>query len=164
MKYTIKDLAEGKCAVKNDGTLGELREVLRLAFPSDKCIPNGDCDNYKRHDTDHAYWTHLRLMDTDLPTQSVKDFLKIHKIAEKIISDYENCNDKALERVFNPQKYYDNTNGSLYKIATDLNLNHWEFDIFKRLVRCRKKEQFKQDLQKIKDTIDIYIKEYDRDL
>ena len=66
--------------------------------------------------------------------------------------------------VFNPQPHYDNSKGSLYKVASDLELNHWEFDIFKRLVRCRKKNQFKQDLEKIKDTIDIYIKEYDRDL
>ena len=61
---------------------------------------------------------------------------------------------------FNPQPHYNNENGSLYKIATDLGLNHWEFDIFKRLVRCRKKNQFKEDLQKIKDTIDIYLNEY----
>ncbi|MDV3882885.1 hypothetical protein CMU04_06080 [Elizabethkingia anophelis] len=60
-----------------------------------------------------------------------------------------------------PQPHYDNSNGSLYKLATELNLNHWEFDILKRLVRCRKKGQFKQDLQKIKDTIDIYLNEYD---
>lgn len=66
-----------------------------------------------------------------------------------------------VKEVFNPQPHYDNSKGSLYKVATDLNLNHWEFDIFKRLVRCRKKGQFKQDLQKIKDTIDIYIKEYE---
>ena len=58
------------------------------------------------------------------------------------------------------QAHYNNENGSLYKIATDLGLNHWEFDIFKRLVRCRKKNQFKEDLQKIKDTIDIYLNEY----
>lgn len=31
--YTIQDLADGKCAVKNDGTLGELEVVLRKAFP-----------------------------------------------------------------------------------------------------------------------------------
>lgn len=64
---------------------------------------------------------------------------------------------------FNPQPHYNNENGSLYKIATDLGLNHWEFDIFKRLVRCRKKNQFKEDLQKIKDTIDIYLNEYSKD-
>lgn len=59
-----------------------------------------------------------------------------------------------------PQSHYDNTNGSLYKIATDLGLNHWEFDLFKRLVRCRKKGEFEKDLQKIKDTCDIYLREY----
>lgn len=59
-----------------------------------------------------------------------------------------------------PQRHYDNTNGSLYQLASRLDLNHWEFDILKRLVRCRKKGQFEQDLQKIKDTVDIYLQEY----
>jgi len=65
------------------------------------------------------------------------------------------------EDIFNPQKHYDNTKGSLYKLAEQLELNHWEFDILKRLVRCRKKGQFVADLQKIKDTIDIYFFEYE---
>lgn len=73
-------------------------------------------------------------------------------------------NEPKMKETFNPQPHYDNSKGSLYKVATDLNLNHWEFDIFKRLVRCRKKGQFKQDLQKIKDTIDIYIDEYDMNI
>lgn len=64
------------------------------------------------------------------------------------------------EEIFNPQKHYDNSKGSLYKLADELNLNHWEFDILKRLVRCRKKGQLVEDLNKIKDTIDIYILEY----
>lgn len=63
-------------------------------------------------------------------------------------------------KTFNPQQHYDNSKGSLYKMAEELKLNHWEFDIFKRLVRCRKKGQFEEDLQKIKDTIDIYLSEY----
>lgn len=67
---------------------------------------------------------------------------------------------ESPNEVFNPQTHYSNENGSLYKIANDLGLNHWEFDIFKRLVRCRKKNQFKEDLQKIKDTVDIYLNEY----
>ena len=60
----------------------------------------------------------------------------------------------------NPQKHYNNDNGSLYLLAEKLNLNHWEFDIFKRLVRCRKKGQFEQDIKKIKDTCDIYLSEH----
>ncbi|MCL1656837.1 hypothetical protein M2T79_09525 [Elizabethkingia miricola] len=63
-----------------------------------------------------------------------------------------------------PQPHYDNSEKSfrsLMELGQKLELNHYEQDILKRLVRCRKKGQFKQDLQKIKDTIDIYIKEYD---
>lgn len=33
-KFTIKDLAEGKCAVRNDGTVEELNKVLKAAFPN----------------------------------------------------------------------------------------------------------------------------------
>ena len=56
--------------------------------------------------------------------------------------------------------HYNNKNGSLYKLASDLNLNAYEFDILKRIARCRKKGQFEQDLQKIKDTVDLYLKEH----
>lgn len=74
---------------------------------------------------------------------------------------YENDTIKLSENeTFNPQAHYDNSSGSLFKIAEELGLNHWEFDIFKRLVRCRKKNQFEQDLQKIKDTVDIYMTEF----
>ena len=56
--------------------------------------------------------------------------------------------------------HYNNEHGSLYKIASDLGLNAYEFDILKRIARCRKKGQFEQDLQKIKDTVDLYLKEH----
>jgi hypothetical protein len=58
-------------------------------------------------------------------------------------------------------KHYDNTNGSLYKFANDRGLNSWEFDIVKRVIRCRKKGNFKEDLEKTKFLIDLYIKEYE---
>jgi hypothetical protein len=57
-------------------------------------------------------------------------------------------------------KYYDNSKGSLYKFAEDHNLNSWEFDIIKRITRCRKKGAFKEDLEKTKVVIDLYLKEY----
>lgn len=58
------------------------------------------------------------------------------------------------------QPHYDNTNGSIYKFCNDQKLNAWEFDIIKRVVRCRKKGLFKEDLQKTKDLIDLYLKEF----
>lgn len=57
------------------------------------------------------------------------------------------------------QKHYTGKD-SLYKFATDWELNAYEFDILKRIVRCRRKGNFKQDLQKTKDVIDIYLKEF----
>ena len=66
----------------------------------------------------------------------------------------------CVEEIHTDQ-HYDNTNGSLYKFAQDHGLNAWEFDIIKRVVRCRKKGQFKEDLEKTKRVIDIYLKEYE---
>lgn len=60
-----------------------------------------------------------------------------------------------------PDQHYDNSNGSLYKFAEDHNLNAYEFDIVKRIVRCRKKGQFKSDLEKTKRVIDIYLSEHE---
>jgi hypothetical protein len=58
-------------------------------------------------------------------------------------------------------KHYDNSKGSLYKFSNDFGLNSWESDIIKRVVRCRKKGNFKEDLEKTKFLIDLYLKEYE---
>jgi hypothetical protein len=57
--------------------------------------------------------------------------------------------------------HYDNSKGSLYKFANEQGLNSWEFDIIKRVIRCRKKGNFKEDLEKTKFLIDLYLKEYE---
>ena len=56
--------------------------------------------------------------------------------------------------------HYDNSNGSLYLFAEQNELNAWEFDVIKRIVRCRKKGQFQEDLQKTVRVIELYLKEY----
>ena len=55
--------------------------------------------------------------------------------------------------------HYDNTNGSLYLFANQHELNAYEFDAIKRLVRCRKKGQFREDLEKTIRVIELYLKE-----
>jgi len=57
-------------------------------------------------------------------------------------------------------KHYNNDNGSLYLFAEQHALNAWEFDIVKRIVRSRKKGNFKEDLEKTKIVIDLYLKEF----
>ena len=70
----IKQLREGTIALKNDGTLEELREVLKYAFPNDDTKSNGNRKYYFKHDADENIW--MWGEKTDLPTHSVKEFLK----------------------------------------------------------------------------------------
>jgi len=55
--------------------------------------------------------------------------------------------------------HYNNTNGSIYLFANEHELNAYEFDILKRIVRCRKKGQFREDLEKTIRVIELYLKE-----
>lgn len=57
------------------------------------------------------------------------------------------------------QTHYRGKDSSLYKFAEDWGLNAYEFDMIKRIVRCRHKGTFEQDLKKTKDLIDIYLQE-----
>lgn len=58
-------------------------------------------------------------------------------------------------------KHYDNSKGSIYQFCENQKLNAWESDLIKRIVRCRKKGEFRQDLEKTKHLIDLYLKEYE---
>ena len=78
------------------------------------------------------------------------------EVKEHMMAQHPRTPDEA----FKPDAHYDNSNGSLYKFAQDHGLNAWEFDIIKRITRCRNKGQFKEDLEKTKRVIDLYLKEY----
>ena len=69
----IKQLREGTIALKNDGTLDELNKVLRYTFPNDVPSSKGYCKYYFVSE-DKNYWSFNDT--TDLPTHSVKEFLK----------------------------------------------------------------------------------------
>lgn len=55
--------------------------------------------------------------------------------------------------------HYDNQNGSLYKFAEEKGLNSYEFEIIKRIVRCRKKGEFISDVQKTIKVLELYLQE-----
>ena len=86
--------------------------------------------------------------------EEVKD-----SIVESVINQFKQRSEVETNDLKAPN-HYDNTNGSLYKFANDRGLNPWEFDILKRTIRCRKKGNFKEDLEKTKFLIDLYLKEY----
>lgn len=119
----------------------------------------------RRIDNDKTTITYEKFMELfgyKEKSQEFKNLIEVlnEELTEEAYKETEYEVKYIAEKPKQYQAHYNNENGSLYKIATDLGLNHWEFDVFKRLVRCRKKNQFKEDLQKIKDTIDIYLNEY----
>ena len=61
----------------------------------------------------------------------------------------------------NTPKHYDNSKGTLYKIAQERGWNAYLFDCVKRLERAEKKGNFKEDLEKTIAVIQLYLKEYD---
>lgn len=60
---------------------------------------------------------------------------------------------------FNPQPYYDNSKGSLYKVATERGWNAYLFDTVKRLERGGKKDPLRQEIEKSIDVLKIWLKE-----
>lgn len=72
-KFTIKDLMEGRCAVKNDGSLQDLIKVLTLAFPDD-VQPKGLRPFYFRSRISSERWNSSDTVN--IPSQSVKLFLE----------------------------------------------------------------------------------------
>ena len=73
--------------------------------------------------------------------------------------DCEKTDDDVNSHEVKQDAHYDNTHGSMYKFAEDHGLNTWEFEIIKRIVRCRKKGEFISDIEKTKRVLDLYLKE-----
>ena len=84
----IKQLREGTVAVKNDCTIDELNKVLKYAFPNDYTKSNGNRKYYFKHyDANIWMWGEK----TDLPTHSVKEFLKPLKLTMEQIAEKFNA-------------------------------------------------------------------------
>jgi hypothetical protein len=71
MEATIENLRNGKCAVKNDGTLEELNKVLKAAFPKDGLVVG-----IKSYYSKSGSWSWIGQNYTNIPSFSVKEFLK----------------------------------------------------------------------------------------
>ena len=91
----------------------------------------------------------------------------IEEINEEYPEDWEQVSEEEYikqegelkeSETTNVKHYYKGKN-SLYQFAEEHELNSYEFDIIKRIVRCRFKGNWLDDLEKTKGVIDIYIKE-----
>lgn len=99
----IKQLREGTVAVKNDCTIDELNKVLQYAFPNDYTKSNGNRKYYFKHDDGNIWMWGEK---TDLPTHSVKEFLKPESEYPKVmkvscmpietLKDFKNANERVV--------------------------------------------------------------------
>lgn len=100
--YTIEDVTNGKCAIINDGTIEQLKEVLHTAFPLDRKVIGGNNKIYMASTSNPGFWNSSN--NTDLPTQSVKDFLEpqLQRGDLVYVSDnsIENAVSNKIKRVF----------------------------------------------------------------
>jgi hypothetical protein len=62
------------------------------------------------------------------------------------------------EKITTPP-YYDNTKGSLYKVATDRGWNFYLSDVVKRLERGGKKDPLKQEIEKSIAVLQLWLTE-----
>ena len=82
----------------------------------------------------------------------------INKTAKEIANKLKEMT--YLDETLETPKHYDNSKGTLYKVATERGWNSYLFDIIKRLERAEKKGEFKSDLEKSINVIKLWLKEY----
>ena len=80
--------------------------------------------------------------------------------AEIVNEEGKKQTDIKAKEVLSPQQHYDNSKGSLYKLADELGLNHYEFDILKLLIKD--KDNLKNNLQEMKKVINLYLDSFEK--
>ena len=73
-KFSIKDLAEGRCAVINDSSIANLYAVLTTAFPFCEYPVDGNALFYYMSDKNKNHWGASN-NKPNIPVQSIKDFI-----------------------------------------------------------------------------------------
>ena len=90
----IEQLRKRTIAVENDGTLEELRKVLKYAFPNDKTKISGAFKYYYKYYYKlyhkSCVWEWISSDETNLPIHSVKEFLTQEKQIMKVTDLKEN--------------------------------------------------------------------------
>lgn len=97
----IEDLREGKCCIKNDGSLEDLKKVLEYSFPKDIWKTSGRMGFYKVDSYDKNYWEGVSM--TSLIHFSIKEFLKEEILPEKWCIKINEKNIKTVGEYYNKQ-------------------------------------------------------------
>ena len=112
----------------------------------DNCDADLNTDWFYASDAFEVYYTENNF--TYLSESAFIEFMDLGKYV-----------DNPKEQVFNPLPYYDNSNGSLYKVATERGWGAYLFDVVKRLERGGKKDPLRQEIEKSIDVLKIWLSE-----
>lgn len=123
--FTIKDLSEGRCAVIHDGSIEDLKTVIKAAFPNSYRTPLGSTDIfYCASEYNNSEWVSRANYPREL-AQSVRIFLKEISQANKFTPKF---GDKVLvsqnNKTWYVKKFISITNDPEYKYA----VTDWEDD------------------------------------
>lgn len=156
MKYTAEQIRNERISIECDNR----EQALKLQAHFHKLYPN---DGYTSIDVgkDKQYLRFYKILNNPFGWMDVS-FLYISNQSSKEIhfNDFD-FEDGVKDSVVNNNvpKHYDNSKGSLYLFAEQQGLNAWEFEVVKRIVRCRRKGEFMSDITKTIEVLNIYLKE-----
>jgi len=145
--------------------LEEVKEYFKNAKEV-KCLCNGEIYSTKAMIEDFYYhestgwWFDVLLFEDTRMDVFVWDELE-NKFAEIISYKEQPIDGGSCINDFKTPKHYDNSKGTLYKVATERGWNPYLFDIVKRLERSEKKGEFKTDLEKSINVIKLWLQEND---
>ena len=101
--------------------------------------------------------THV-FLKSDNPNEYVIIKMKIEHF-KMCFTEVKEKTDPIMESVITTPSHYDNSKGTLYKVALERGWNAYLFDIVKRLERAEKKGVFDEDLDKSIAVIQLWKKE-----
>ena len=114
-----------------------------------------DVNNIFYYEYTAGYYILDNIKDTNYSLWRNGKYAEIISYKDEGVNDGVNINIEGV----NTPKHYDNSKGSLYQFCENQQLNSYEFEIIKRVVRCRKKGEFISDIEKTIKVLQIYLQE-----
>ena len=132
-KELIKKLAAGEIAVKNDGTIEQLREVLKAAFPEDK-EPNGNFKYYQKFMREDGLWDCVD--HATIPSHPISDFYTEDQpefVRGEVVEVREYNVEKWVDRIYlttiegaiKPYMCVAKSHEYLFKTNDPFDITHW---------------------------------------
>lgn len=152
--YTLQDLKDSKCALENDGQVRQLNIIMTHCFST-----IGIKGSSKYYWGSGTSWSHGE--ETDLPTQSVADFLPQIEKYPNTKADFDLKEWKPTLNPIEPTHYGGADNPlEAIKIIQHYNLSFELGNVLKYILRHDKKGMPLEDLKKAQKYLEFEISKY----